>query len=308
MKSYKMIMAGILALAAVGSLPARASESGDEIRGRYIYVPDSLQGDVLRLLEGHSKVVDDETRINMTEKVVHKGDTIPMVLRDRNLGRFDRGLFNFLYVPKGMWTVGLTASYGEFNTEDLEIFGLLSDIDVGASSFSINPYFAYFIRNNMSVGMRFGYTNTRGAINSFKVDIDADMNFNLHDIVYRAENYTAALNFRQYLGIGRRGRFGIFNEVELALGSGKSVFSRPYAGEVRTTEATNLDARLNFSPGVQVFIMKNVDFHLSLGVFGFYLKHERQSEDGVHCGSRTTSGANFRLNIFNLNFGIGVTL
>ena len=50
--------------------------------------------------------------------------------------------------------------------------------------------------------------------------------------------------------------------------------------------------------------MKNVSFNLSFGVFGFYLKNEKQSVDGVPEGSNVSSGANFRFNIFNLNFGI----
>ena len=67
-----------------------------------------------------------------------------------------------------------------------------------------------------------------------------------------------------------------------------------------------MNAGLNFSPGVSVFIMKNVSFNLSFGVFGFYLKNERQTENGVETGNRTTSGANFRFNLFNINFGIAV--
>ena len=58
-----------------------------------------------------------------------------MKLRTRNLGRFDLGLFNYLFIPKGRWGFGLTASYGELSTDDLEIFDLLSDIDLGHMPF-----------------------------------------------------------------------------------------------------------------------------------------------------------------------------
>ncbi len=285
---------------------------GEEVRsdsvpeGKYIYVPDSLQNDVLRLLMGNSKVVDDESRFDSSERVIWKGDTIPMKLRTRNLGRYDRGLFNYLFIPKGRWGFGLTASYGELSTDNLEVFDLLSDIDLSGHKFSIKPYLEYTIRNNLSVGLRFGYTSAKGNVGSFKVDIDEDMNFNLHDIMYRNESYTAALLCRQYIGIARRGRFGVFNEVELAFSSGSSDFQRPYAGELRTTHTTYMNAGLNFSPGVSVFMMKNVAFNLSFGVFGFYLKNERQMENGVEIGNRTTSGANFRFNLFNINFGIAV--
>lgn len=311
----KRIISVIFILAFVFSA-VKAAETADsmgtasriaKVDGKYIFVPDSLTDDVIRLIGGGKKVVDDEDAFH-EEHALWRGDTVPMMLKQRNLGRFDRGLSNHLFIPKGQWTFGLTASYGELSTDNLEMMGLLSDIDLGGHIFSIKPYMAYFIRNNMSLGLRLGYYSAKGNIDSFKVDIDEDMNFNLQDIMYRNESYTAAMTFSQYIGIARRGRFGVFNEVELAFSSGNSDFRRPYNGEPRTTHTTYMDARLNFSPGVCVFIMKNVSFNLSLGVFGFYLKNENQTENGVSTGNRITSGANFRLNIFNINFGIGIHL
>lgn len=249
-----------------------------------------------------------ETSVNLDERVIFRGDTVNMVTRDRNLGRYDRGLFNYLFVPKGMWSFGATASYGEFSTSDLEVFDLMSDIDLSGHLFSIRPYFSYFIDNNHSVGMRFGYTSGKARIDSFNVDIDEDMNFNLHDIEYRSESYTAAITYRQYFGIARRGRFGIFNEVELAFSSGNSDFTRPYNSVLKTTHTNTITAALNFSPGVSVFIMDPVAFNVSFGVFGVSLKNEKQIVDGVDMGSRFTSGANFRFNIFNIAFGISVFL
>lgn len=319
MKKFLFMMA-FVALAAASfesaarnfSAPAQAADSVETARkvpdGKYIYVPDSLQDDVIRLLDGHSKVVDDLNRLDPGELTVYKGDTVAMVLRSINLGRYDRGLSNFLYIPKGVWAIGLTASYGELGTKDLDVFGLLSDVDISAHAFSIKPYLQYFIRNNMAVGLKFGYYSAKGNVDSFNVDIMDDMSFNLSDIMYRSESYSAAFTFSQFIGLSRRGRFGVFNEVELAFQSGNSEFRRPYNGEPRTTYTTTTEAQLNFSPGVQVFIMKNVAFHVSFGVFGFYFKNEKQKENNVSTGDRFSSGANFRFNIFNINFGIAVNL
>lgn len=276
--------------------------------GKYIYVPDSLQDDVIRLLDGHSKVVDDLDRLDPDELTVYKGDTVPMVLKSINLGRYDRGLSNFLYIPKSVWAIGMTASYGELGTEDLDVFGLLSDVNIGAHAFSIKPYIQYFIKNNLALGLKFGYYNAKGQVDSFNVDIMDDISFDLHDILYRSESYSAALTFAQYLGLTRRGRFGVFNEVELSFQTGNSEFRRPYNGELTTTYTTSMEAQLNFSPGIQVFIMKNVAFHVSFGVFGFYFRNEKQKENDEPAGNSFSSGANFRFNIFNINFGIAVNL
>lgn len=276
--------------------------------GEYLWVPDSMAADVALFLKGHSKVVDDERKIDNSELVTFRGDTLKMVLRDRNLGRFDRGLFNYLFIPKGIWQFGVTASYGEFETDDLEMFDLISDVDLSGHMFSVRPYVSYFIKSNMSVGLRIGYTSGKGHIGSFKVDFDDDVNFNLHDITYRSESYTAEFLFSQYFGIARRGRFGVFNEVALALASGNSDFIRPYDGELRQTHTTTTKAALNFSPGLSIFILKEVSFNVSFGVFGFTLKNEKQTENGISTGNRLTSGMNFRFNIFNINFGVSVNI
>lgn len=280
--------------------------------GRYLWVPDSLLGKVDDVIYGRNEssgaLPGVAAYVDKSEKVKFRGDTVPMVLRDRNFGRFDRGLFNYLFIPKGIWQIGVTASYGEFSTSDLEIFDLISDIDFSGHIFSIRPYFSYFIGNNMSLGMRLGYTSGRANIDSFNVEIDDDMSFNLQDIYYKSESYTAALTFSQYFGMARRGRFGVYNEVELAFSSGNSDFQRPFNGAPKLTHTTTMQAALNFSPGVCVFIMDQVSFNVSFGVFGFSLRNEKQTVDGVAMGSRFTSGANFRFNIFNINFGIAVNL
>lgn len=277
-------------------------------QGKYIYVPDSLQKDVLKLLEGHSKVVDDMSKLDLEEQTIYRGDTVPMVLKSINLGRYDRGLSNLLYIPKGILAIGLTASYGEFGTSDLEMLGLVSDVNIGGHVFSVKPYVQYFIRNNLAVGVKFGYYGAKGNVDSFNVDIDSDMSFGLSDIMYKSQSYSAAITLSQYIGLSRRGRFGVFNEIEFAFQQGTSQFQRPYNGELRTTDTSTLQGQINFSPGLQIFMMKNVAFHVSFGVFGFNFKNEKQKEDGVSTGNRFSSGANFRFNIFNINFGIAVNV
>ena len=74
------------------------------------------------------------------------------------------------------------------------------------------------------------------------------------------------------------------------------------------THTNTFQTALNFSPGVCVYVMDQVSFNVSLGVFGLYIKNEKQKVDGLDMGRRTTSGANFRFNIFNINFGIAVNI
>ena len=52
----------------------------------------------------------DRTPVDSIEQVVIAGDTVNVVLPQKNLGRFDRGLFNYIFIPKGKWAFGITAS------------------------------------------------------------------------------------------------------------------------------------------------------------------------------------------------------
>lgn len=293
-------------------VPEKISDKIQSVPARPGYVimtiPDSLASNVRSLLRGNRKVVRDDSFVDLEEKVTYKGDTLPMVLKDLKLGRYDRGLFNFIFVPKGMWILGLTASYGKFSTADLQMFDVISDVDISAHALSIKPYFSYAFKNNVTAGLRLEYSNVVGNIDNFGLDIDEDMSFSLNDIGYRSQTYSAALLLTQYIGLTRLGRFGVFNEAQLKFSSGVSDFNRPFAGEIRTTHNNNFQASLTYSPGVCVYVMPQLSCNLSFGVFGFYINHTRQWENGEKTGSRTTSGANFRFNIFNISFGLAVHL
>lgn len=267
-----------------------------------ITVPDSLRSRISDVLEGRAVIVDKPKQ--QSDLVIIKGDTVSEILKSRNFGRFDRGLFNWLFIPKGQWEFGITASYGEFSTEDFQLLDLMNNFDFNGHAFSIKPYIAYSIANNITVGVRLGYTEGRGTLKSLSVDFDEDLSFDVRDASYHNETYTAAAQFRQFIGLARRGRFGVYNEVELAFSSGNSDFDRLYGGKNVNTHTTYMEARLSFSPGIRVFIMKNVSFNVAFAVVGFHLRNEKQLVDNEPRGNRFTSGANFRFNIFNINFGL----
>ena len=305
-KRYLTLLVAMFSVAVgmkAGSQQTVDADSIDRIsNSRLMWIPDSLADQVRSVIDGHSRIVRDNSRIDLEEKVIVRGDTVPLIIKQKNFGRYDRGLFNFLFIPKGQWMFALTASYGEFNSDDLQVFDLLSDVDVSGNIFSIKPTVSYFIRNNISVGVRLNYTRAKAGLGSLKVDLSDDMSFDLSDIAYNNEEYSAAIMSAQYIGITRNSRFGIYNELELSFASGNGDFRRPYNGQPKNTHTTYMQARLSFSPGVCVFIMKNVSFNVSFGVFGYYLRNEKQYVDGESLGNRFSSGANFKFNIFNITY------
>ena len=240
--------------------------------------------------------------------VVVGNDTVNVIIPERNLGRFDRGLFNYIFIPRNKWGFGITASYGELNTYDVQVLSILKDVDFNGKMYSIRPYLSYFIRNNQSVGLKFNYNRGIADLGRLAVDFDDDLNFTLRDVSYYQQSFGIGAFYRNYVGLDHNGRFSIFNEVELGFSSGSSRFRRLYNSEPRDTRTTSTEVSLNFSPGVCVFIQEYVSFNVSFGVFGLKMRNEKQLTNGIDEGSRFTSGANFRFNIFNINFGLMVVI
>ncbi|MBD5297801.1 MAG: hypothetical protein HDS21_06960 [Bacteroides sp.] len=245
-------------------------------------------------------------RPEMDEKVIVGKDTVNLVLEDRNFGRYDRGLFNYLFIPAKQWSFGLMASYGQFNADDMEILQAVKNFDFDVKQYAIRPTVSYFFRHNQCVGLKFDYTRAEIDLGSLEFNFLDDLSFDIHDISYYSSKYSIGVFYRNYVGFGREKRFAVFNEACLSFGSGSSRFKRPFDGKIRDTRTDLTEVALNFSPGVCMFIMENLSFNVSFGVFGVHLRNEKQVTDGVEEGSRFSSGANFKFNLFNINFGIGV--
>ena len=235
-------------------------------------------------------------------------DTVSIVIPQKNYGRFDRGLFNYLYIPKGDWAFGFTASYGEINTEDMQFFSIIDDVNFNGKIYSLKPTVSYFFDHNQAIGVRLDYTKGSANLNSFVMDIDEDLNLDIHDVGYSSQSYKMGVFYRYYVGLDKKRRFSVFNEVSLDFGSGSSRFKRYYDGVLYDTRTTSTLANLNFCPGVCVFMQDHVAFNVSFGVFGLKLAKEKQTTNGTNDGSRFSSGANFKFNIFNINFGLMVVI
>lgn len=302
MKRFQLLIIYIItAVAAVNAADKAATDSTETVprRGNFI---------TRHFINGHKIPVDSTVldRSLIDEQVIVGNDTISIIIPQNNYGRYDRGLYNFLFIPKGQWSFGLTASYGEFNTRDVELLSMIKDLDLGLKAYSLKPSISYAIRSNQTVGLKFNYTRMTGDLGSLSLDIDDDLSFTIGDISYYSQTYSAGIFYRNYVGLGKAKRFGVFNEIDISFGSGSSRFKRKYNDVVRDTRTYITEASLNFSPGLCVFIMDNVSFNVSFGVFGLKMKHERQLTDGIEEGSRWSSGANFKFNIFNIAFGMAV--
>lgn len=229
-------------------------------------------------------------------------DTIP---EKKFLGRiYNRGVKNHLFVKRHTWMTGLTVTHGQYDSEDIEFLSVLKDFDCKARLFSINPFVGYFIRENICIGVKFGYQNIYAGLGNISIDIDDDMSFTLKDMSFEEELFKTTIFHRSYVGLDKGKRFGLFNETSLSFNTGSSRYQRGSEENRRDTRTQIREVHIGLNPGATVFIMENVSAELSFGVVGFRYREEKQSTNGEESGWRKSSGANFKINLLNISIGI----
>lgn len=258
--------------------------------------------------EGKEKVIVVHDTVYIERSPVTKVDSAD-IIRTKAIGRFDRGIINYRFIPKSKWLGGLTFSYVNMDTDDSRLlFSILKDIDCTFRTLSVKPFIGYAIKDNIVIGAKMGYNHTVAGLGNISLNIDEDLSYELKDMRYDEDSYTIGVFHRSYVGLDRDKRFGFFNETTLSYNSGSTAFSRGEGDTMKKTETTINELHVGLNPGVVVFIMENVCAEVSLGVVGFKYRSEKQKNNEGEVGTRRSSGANFKINLFNINIGITLCL
>lgn len=230
------------------------------------------------------------------------------IIYTKPIGRYDRGITNYRFIPKGKWIGGMTISVYNFESDNSRLlFSLLKDIDLNLRTLSIKPFVGYAIKDNTVVGLKFGYSRISGGIGNLSLNIE-DLDISLKDIKYTDDSYSFSLFHRSYIGLDPKGLFGLFNETTLGYSTGSARFSRGADENLKYTDTSVNQLNIGINPGIAISIMPNVGAEVSFGVAGFTYNWEKQKKSSGETGKRTNSGANFKINLLNINIGITVCI
>ena len=230
------------------------------------------------------------------------------------VNRIDRGIDKSSFAYKNEWICGVSASYATLSADDSDIALIVDNLNLGGSIVSVKPYFGWFYRNNLSIGARFGYTHMAGKFDNANLNLGNFINgieFSTEGIAldYLSNAYSFALFHRAYVPIDRRGRFGVFGELELEGSYGRSKFGFMYNNEWSSSISDIYKVRFNFNPGVAAYIFPNVCATVSFGLGGLQYNHIKQFDADMNpFGTRNHSKLAFRLNITEINIGVTVHL
>ena len=231
------------------------------------------------------------------------------------INRVNRDIDRNVFAYKGEWLCGISASYGTLSTDDATFALVVDNLNLGGSIISVKPYMGYFYRNNLAIGARFGYTRTMGHFDTANLDLGNFINgieFSTEGIAvdYLSNAYSFAIFHRAYVPLDRRGRFGVFGELELEGSYGRSNFGFMYNDEWNRSISDTYKVRFNFNPGVAAYVFPNVCATVSFGLGGLQYNHVKQFDGAMNPtgGTRDFSKLRFRLNITEINIGVTVHL
>ena len=183
MKMYKVLYICILGLLA--GIPGIQAQQRDTLR--------TMDGRDSLIVE---RVIVRDTVFLLKEEYEEQLDSTD-IIHTRAIGRFDRGIKNYRFIPKGKWIGGLTFSYVNFDSDDSRLlFSILKDFDCNFRTFSVKPFWGYAIRDNLVVGMKLGYNHTIAQLDNVSLAVE-DLDVSLKDmrkIPIRLQSFTVLMS------------------------------------------------------------------------------------------------------------------
>lgn len=222
--------------------------------------------------------------------------------------RIDRGIYQYLFIPKGQVLAGVALSYANLDSNDSQFMLMIDGLDAKCSMTRISPFIGVSYAKNQVLGARFAYQTTQGKVDnvSLQAGDNEDYTFTLSNVDLSQRSYAGALFHRAYIGLDLRGRFALYNETRVEFTYGQNSFS--YGENTLDQYTKNRQVGVTFHPGVAVCIMNNVSMHASVGIGGVRLSDSRIFDGAEMIGKRMAMNANFRLNLMDISLGITLHL
>jgi hypothetical protein len=238
-----------------------------------------------------------------TELILYKEEKSAKKTYAQERGMISRDASKTVFIPKGQWMLGGQVAWNQWNNDNLNYL-VLKDINFEGYTFSAGPYFGYFFANNMAVGGRFSYKRYFFNLGEFDLNLGDDFNIGLKDLYYLQHNYESTLFVRSYLPLGNSKIFGLFGEFQLnyTFAEGKNSTGRDetFTGVYEYTH--NLE--IGLGGGMVVFLADHVAAEVMLNVGGYRVKWGSQNTNNIEEGRITSSGANFKIDLFSIKFGV----
>lgn len=221
-------------------------------------------------------------------------------------GMIRRDATKALFIPKGQWLLGGQVGWYQWNNDNLSYL-VLNNLEFQGHTFSAGPYLGYFFAKNMAVGGRFSYKRNYLNLGEVGMGLGEGLSFDLEDFYYLQHSYKSSVFLRSYIPIGESKIFGLFGEFQLnyTFSEGKNTIGRE--DNLTGVYDNNHSLGLGLGGGLVVFLTDFAAAEVMLNVGGYDFKWGYQSIKGldeIEKGNQNSSGANFKMDLFSIKFGV----
>ena len=223
------------------------------------------------------------------------------------LQEFKRDIESVVFVPKVQWITGLSVSYAT-STQSKYQFLIFEGISGDTYSFKISPMLLYTVAPDLALGGRFSYARSLTKLENADIVLDSETDYNVDHLYRLAHNYYGTVMMRNYFSIGKSKRFGFFNEVQLQLGGGQSKITTGVGNTLSGTYERNFSLDVGLAPGLCIFLNNYSALEVNIGVLGFSYTATKAIKDQIYVSHRNSQSANFRINLFSIQFGVAFYL
>ncbi|MDE6692542.1 MAG: hypothetical protein K2K05_04075, partial [Muribaculaceae bacterium] len=192
--------------------------------------------------------------------------------------RFSRDIEQISFVPKGQWITGISVGYSQSNQDNYQ-FLVIENLSGDSYSFKISPMLLFAFKDNLAAGARFAYDRQQTRLDKGSVKIDSETNIDIDNLYSISQNYTGTAAFRNYNSFGKSTRFGMFNEVQLALGGGQSKVTSGVGSDFTGTYQRNFNLDIGLAPGLIMFLNNYSAIEVNVEVLGFSYHDTKATTD-----------------------------
>lgn len=220
---------------------------------------------------------------------------------------FKRNIEMKTFIPKGQWIVGSSVSYSQYSNDNYQ-FLVIENLSGEGYSFKVSPVLCYAFKDNLAAGGRFMYSRNFTKLDNIGLHIDEDLNLDISNLYELKHSYSAIAVLRNYINLGSSKRFALYNEIQLELGGSTSRVLNGKGDNLTGVFQTAFDASIGLSPGMVAFINNYTAVEVSIGVLGFNVSKTHQVTDQIYKSNRSSTSANFNINLFSIGLGIAFYL
>lgn len=215
-----------------------------------------------------------------------------------------RGMANMqaVYIEKGTRSVGLSFGYDSWKADGengYDLFGIVKELEGNLTLGDVSASGAWFIKDNLSVGFRIGYTDTRVSFDSTLI-----ATVELPDRNISRQTVNGALACRGYLPLFDGRILALFFEGRL---SGSTGYNKSYRVTQNGKEGSYSDiwsASVGLYPGISVFATQNISFEVQLPLLEGGCQWQKQDSTESGDGTLNHSFVRFKPSLIGLRMGL----